>query len=247
VDDQGPAVVASPTIREVLAAFLADQRERLSPRTFRQYESVVELLICCLDGYGHDHIADVEERALFGACFQAKGEEHREFTEVFGPNKIPLVFPSFVGWFMVRKVLGGTDLKRCAGTVTRKLSTWLAEKGHISEGSATVGRQIGAGAARDLPKAERAARILDETGLRLSVDPDDLLPEDHVEFDHFRIVRLEGARVWIEASLGDEKLDAVPIPREAAALLKDNWEIACECVRVRGTWRLINVANVYPR
>jgi hypothetical protein len=38
------------TIDAVLAQFLAEQRGRLSPRTFRRYEEVVDLLRHCLNG-----------------------------------------------------------------------------------------------------------------------------------------------------------------------------------------------------
>lgn len=59
---------------------------------------------------------------------------------------------------MIRKVMGGADLKRAAGTVTERLSKWLAEKGYVSDGEAREGMEKGAEAGRDLPKAERAAR-----------------------------------------------------------------------------------------
>lgn len=45
--------VANPTIREALAEFLEQQKERLSPATFRRYQDVIELLQHSLDGYAH--------------------------------------------------------------------------------------------------------------------------------------------------------------------------------------------------
>lgn len=45
------ARVASPTIAEVLAQFLAEQKDRLAPRTFAQYRSAVELLQHSLNSY----------------------------------------------------------------------------------------------------------------------------------------------------------------------------------------------------
>ena len=41
------------TIDETLDRFLADQRERLSEKTFRRYEDVVRLLRHSLDGYAY--------------------------------------------------------------------------------------------------------------------------------------------------------------------------------------------------
>lgn len=40
------------TIDQALDAFLADQRCRLSARTMRNYDDVVDLLRHCLNGYG---------------------------------------------------------------------------------------------------------------------------------------------------------------------------------------------------
>ena len=41
------------TIDEALDRFLADQRERLSEKTFRRYQDVVQLLRHSLDGYAY--------------------------------------------------------------------------------------------------------------------------------------------------------------------------------------------------
>ncbi len=41
---------SEPSIQDLLAGFLADQRDRLAPRTYRNYEYVVELLSHCLNG-----------------------------------------------------------------------------------------------------------------------------------------------------------------------------------------------------
>jgi hypothetical protein len=41
-----------PMIDAVLTEFLAEQRERLSNRTYRNYDYVIELLRRRLDGYG---------------------------------------------------------------------------------------------------------------------------------------------------------------------------------------------------
>jgi hypothetical protein len=55
------------TIDEVLAGFLVDQRERLSPRTYGRYESVVDLLRSHLNNYGQQVLDPSEQSRLEAA------------------------------------------------------------------------------------------------------------------------------------------------------------------------------------
>ena len=80
------------TIDEALNAFLAEQRERLSARTFRNYADVIELLRHSLDGYAHSSL-DEDELRRFEQAFDA-GDEHA-FCRLFGPEKIPSTSASF--------------------------------------------------------------------------------------------------------------------------------------------------------
>jgi len=36
------------------------------------------------------------------------------------------------------------------------------------------------------------------------------------------------------------------VPRKATELLQKDWDISCAVARIRGKWRLVEVANVYP-
>jgi len=238
---------AEPTISQVLEEFLEDQRARLAPRTLSSYEAVLDLLQSHLNGYAHEGLAKAEA-ALFDRHFSADGEEHREFCQLFGPDKIVENLGSFLGYFMIRKVMAGQDLKRAAGTVTKKLSKWLAAKGYISEENAREGTDRGSKAARDLPTAERAAEILRDAVDRLGIDPADLTDDDYLEFDHFTIARMEPGRLWLEVWEGGKRRPRgpIPIPKSAAKLLREGWEVSCALGRVRGAWRIVEVANVYP-
>jgi len=57
-----PSAVSDTTIDAVLPQVLAEQRQRLSTRTYRRYEEVVELLRDCLDGYACQSLDDNERR-----------------------------------------------------------------------------------------------------------------------------------------------------------------------------------------
>jgi hypothetical protein len=236
---------AEPSISRVLEEFR--ERARLAPRTLSNYKAVLDLLRSHLNGYAYESLSKAEA-ALFDQHYDAGGEDHREFCQLFGPEKIVENLGSFLGYFMIRKVMAGEDLKRAAGSVTKKLSKWLAAKGYVSEEDAREGADRGAAAARELPEAERAAKILRDTADRLRIDPGGLADEDYLEFDHFTVARVEPGRLWLEIREGRKRRSCGPIPVPAAVtkLLRRGWDISCSLARVRGTWRIVEVANVYP-
>lgn len=63
-DERTPAGVASHTIAEVLAEFLAEQEQRLAPRTFRSYREVVEFFRHNLNDYAYQALDGHCEAAL---------------------------------------------------------------------------------------------------------------------------------------------------------------------------------------
>ncbi len=237
--------IADPTIDQVFEEFLAEQGERLKPKTHALYETVIDLLKDHLNGYAYEGLSKAEG-ALFDKYFNAEGKEHREFCELFGPEEVLPNLGMFLSFFMVRKVICGEEIMRGAGTVTKKLSKWLAEKGHVSVESAREGAEKAAEAARDLPNAERAAKILYHATADLEVDSDNLKDEDFLDFDHFTITRIEPGKLWLESFLEGGAVGPISVPKEATDLLRIDWDISCALVRVRGKWGIIEMANVYP-
>jgi hypothetical protein len=114
------------SIDTALTQFLAEQRERLSDRTFSRYEDVVALLRHSLDGYAYMAL-DGDERRRWEAEFEAN--EEGAVCRLFGPEKIPGHLGEFLDYFMVRKVIAGQELLKASGTVTGKLARWLAAHG----------------------------------------------------------------------------------------------------------------------
>lgn len=234
-----------PTIEQVFAEFLDEQRVKLKPRTARQYEDVIDLLTHHLNGYGYEGLSKKEER-LFNKHYNATGEAHREFCQIFGPEKIVANLGMFLSYFMVRKVMAGAELKRAAGTVTKKLSKWLAAKGYIDEEESEEGIGRGAEAARDLPKAERAAQMLFAAEAENALGLEELKDEDYLDFDHFAIARIEPGVLWLRQA-GERKLiGPVVVPPAATRLLQEGWDLSCSLGRVRGKWHIVEIANVYP-
>jgi hypothetical protein len=150
---------------------------------------------------------------------------------------------------MIRNVIAGEDFLRAAGTVAKKLSKWLAGKGYVTQAAAGEAAETSAIATRDLPRAERAAQILRDAADRLDIDVAQLAEKDYLEFDHFTIARVEPGRLWLEVR-EDRKMrerGPIPAPEPATRWLCPGWTISCSLGRVRKSWRLLEVANVYPR
>jgi hypothetical protein len=240
--------IAEPTIEQALEEFLAEQLKKLKPKTASGYRDVIQLFKDCMNGYAYQSLSKAET-ALFDKYYNAGGKEHKEFCQLFGPDKIAENMGEFLGYFMVRKVMAGGDFKRLAGTVIKKLSKWLVEKGHISGEDAAMEEAEGAAAARDLPKAEKAGNILYESAEHLNFDPDELDDADYHDFDHYTIEKVEAGKLWLEVydDKGKSTVGPIAVPREATELLRTGWDISCAIARIRGKWRIIEVANVYPQ
>lgn len=240
--------IAEPTIEQVFEAFLSDMRKKLKPKAALGYRDVIGLLKDYMNGYAHQSLSKAEA-SLFDKHYNAEGAEHREYCQIFGPDKIIGELSGFLGYFITRKVMVGADFKRLAGAVTKELSRWLSEKGYISEEDATLGEEEGAAASRDLPKAEKAANILYKSADLVDFDPDELNDEDYHDFDHYTIEKIEPGKLWLEVydEKGKNTVGPIAVPKEATALLQAGWDISCAIVRLKSKWRIVEVANVYPQ
>jgi hypothetical protein len=239
--------IAEPTIEDVLEEFLAVQKTRLAPRTFEEYLSIIRLLSDCLDGYGHEGLSD-PERQLYERHSGERAADPREFCQLFGPEQLEANLGQFLDYFMIRKVMAGASTMRAAGTVTRKLCRWLAERGHLSPEAAEDGAARGAQAGRDLPRARRAADLLSDAAAAFDGNPPEVEDEDYLEFDHYTILEVQPGKLWFrnEDPDGPRRVGPVPVPQAASALLKPGWSVSCAMGRIRGTWRILQAANVYP-
>jgi hypothetical protein len=84
-----------------------------------------------LNGYAANSL-DKSQYELWEELFNAEGDKHREFCDIFGPEHILPNVGEFLNYFMIRKVMAGQDLLRASGTVTKKLAKWLAAKGYAT-------------------------------------------------------------------------------------------------------------------
>ena len=231
--------VASPTISEVLATYLADEKARLAAKTYSLYADVIELLQHSLNGYAANSL-DEGKYELWEELFNADGDEHREFCEIFGPEHILPNIGEFLNYFMASKVMAGQDLLRASGTVTKKLAKWLADKGYATAEQAEDTVERGTDAARDLPLAEKL------TGLLYEVTSSKYYPDDADIEDQFEIKRVEPGKVWLESFDDGRLLGPISLPSQATKLCRVGWTISGAVRETGKKWILVETWKVYP-
>ena len=231
--------IANPTISDVLAAYLAEEKARLAAKTYALYADVIELLQHSLNGYAANSL-DNGEYELWEELFNAEDDEHREFCEIFGPEHILPQIGEFLSYFMVSKVMAGQDLLRASGTVTKKLAKWLADKGYATAEQAEDTVERGTDAARDLPMAEKLMALLYEfTSSKYSPDDSDIE-------DRFEIKRVEPGKVWLEGFDDGRLLGPITLPLQATKLCRVGWTISGAVRETGKKWVLVEAWKVYP-
>ena len=222
------------TIDHVFEEFLAEQKPRLSRSTLSKYDGILDLLRSCLENYWPGH--DQEE---YDRITKAGGT----FCGTFGPEEIVGGLSEFLGYFMPHKVVAGKDTMKAAGTVTKKLVKWLAEKGYVKDDEGLELAEERAGdAARDLPASQDALDLLEAY-----VNEHAPARYSRTIEDHFSITRVERGRLWLEPFMsGDREIGPVPVPGEVSDLCKVGWEISGVAAKTATGWRLAEVWKVSP-
>jgi len=226
------------TIEAVLDEFLKEQQKRLKSSTMRKYENVIDLFQSFLDGYAYQ-VLDEQEAALFDRLYNAKGDEHREFCQLFGPEKIPGNVSEFLNYFMIRKVMCGKELKQAAGTVIKKLGKWLQEKGYVRPEIAAEVVSCGATAAKELPATEELACMLADYADWTAVDC-----EQTIE-DHFTIEAVEPGKLRL-SNFSENDTMTVSVSPEISDACRVGWEISGAIGKTNNGWCILEVWNVYP-
>ena len=231
--------VAQPNIEGAFRDFLHDQKDRLKPRTLRRYEEVIELFRHCLNGYGVQDLDVAADVALYQRLYN-----HREleFCAIFGPDKILKNLPTFLNYFIIRKVMASEELLRAAGTVSKKLALWLAEHGYVDDNEVNAAATLASEAARELPAAERLARLLYDYAQshapRYWTDELD---------DYFAVEQIEPGKLVLLPMGTDAGMIEVKVPLDISDHCKVGWHINLLLGKTRHGWRILETGNVYPK
>lgn len=230
---------ADTTIEMVCGAFLADQRKRLKDASYARYDAIIDLFMDMMNGYGHQTL-DTREKALFEQYYNEEGKGQRDYCQIFGPDKIPENVGEFLGYFMVRKVMCGPELKKASGTVIKKLSAWLRDHEYISAEEAAEMLERGRDAVYDLPAADKVAEMFAPDMLGPPVDDDNCLE------GQFDIVKVRPGILHIENSFGDQGIMVVSVPIEVTELCQEGWSFSGLVGKHGRSWRILEMWTVYP-
>lgn len=168
---------------------------------------------------------------------------HREFCQIFGPDKIPGNVGEFLGYFMPRKVLCGKELLRSSGTVMKKLGTWLNERGYIDDEAAQIMTGSGTHAAKSLPAAEE----LGEELYRYCQSHAPLEWTDLVE-DYFTIKKVEPGKLYVSPLTpmdpGEDDPVVLSLPKTITDLCWVGWDISLALGKTPRGWQIIESGSV---
>lgn len=229
--------VSEPNIEDVLALFLRGQQRRLAPRTYRRYEEIIDLLKHCLNGYGYHELDNSSEIALYEKLYFHK---NLEFCVIFGPEKVLPSISNFLNYFMVRKVMASEAMLQAAGTVTKKLIKWMEESGYAPPEEARKASEIACEAARELPAAERLARLLYEYAQihaprYWTSELDDYFTVDEVQPGALRL-----------SGLSTNGSVQIKVPKDITDHCRVGWQVNMLLGKTRNGWCILETGNVYP-
>lgn len=222
---------AKKTISQVFEEFLRNQEARLSPRTATKYKDILSLFESYLESYWPGHGQEDYSRIT---------SQGGTFCGTYGPEEIPGGYGEFLGYFMPHKVMCGKDTMKAAGTVTKALAKWLAEKGYVEDTSDAQERAQEA--ATELPAAQDVLDLLEQY-------VDEHSPHAYQEEieDHFWIKKIEPGKLWLEPlTTPSELIGPVPVPREVTAICQKMWDIGGIVVKTSRGWRFRDVWHVSP-
>ena len=98
------------TISQVFEEFLADQKPRISHKTYRSTRASSSFTDRTSKATGQGMTANTTRSPRGGGTF----------CGTFGPEDATAGYSEFLGYFMPRKVMCGKDTMQAAGTVTKK-------------------------------------------------------------------------------------------------------------------------------
>jgi hypothetical protein len=205
--------------------------------TFRKYEDIVYFFKESMNGYAYQGL-DEEEGELFNHFYNLKGENRREFCDVFGTEKILENVSEFLNYFMIRKVICGKELLKAAGTVIKRLTKWLAEHGHVDTEMTEVYADEAGEASKNLPVMEELSYLL----WRYAADQEEVDFEETAE-GYFDVRIVENDRLHL-VGMHDRTL-VVKLPEEITSKCKPGWSIHPELGKTKDGWKILEVGEVY--
>jgi hypothetical protein len=229
------------TITEALQRFVAEIGAG-NPGSAASPAAVIRVFEHYLNGWAHEDLKPCERQR-----FEQEYAANRRFCDIFDAGRIqPHHLNAMLGHFAVRHGPGTKGFLRAVGPVMEKLATWLVQKGFWTVKDYAWYRElVGEKPGHQLVGCDEFVRLLWQHAETHPVDaPDDLPDGDYLD-EEFMIRSVESGKLSLETLLGDEDV-VLTLPRALTAKARAGWSVNLELARVRGTWRVLGVGNVYP-
>lgn len=223
----------SPTcLEDIFEQFLLQQKDRLSQKTYWQYEGSIASLRSALNGYAYEH-ADVSYDLL--------QEAGKTLCEGVGSEVLLKYLPSFYSYYLPRKMFASEETVRQCGTTIRRLLKWMGERDLLSEEQVTDWRSRVLDMTKRGRHAARVAEYCDDwPGLVPSGEPDEFI-EDHVIVED-----IEPRRLKLREALGSCDFGWVEVPSDFAEMCCEGMTLAAELQRFGDQWYAADIYNAYP-
>jgi len=221
-------------ISQLFEEFLSDQEARVSSKTLAKYGDILSLFKSYLESYWPGR-GDEDYRRITS--------QGGTFCGTYGAEELLGGYAEFLGYFMPNKVMCGKSTMKAAGTVTKALAKWLAEKGYADDASlASAAEERAREAAIELPAAQDVLGLLE----RYVEEHSPGACQEEME-DHFWINKIEPGKLWLEPLMSPkESIGPVPVPKEVTEICQKMWDIGGVVVKTSRGWRFREVWRVSP-
>ncbi|TFJ91663.1 hypothetical protein [Lentibacillus salicampi] len=225
------------SIDKILEEFLQEQHNRLKDKTYRDYESVIDLFRDYLNMYAPNSLHE-DDRKRWEAEFD---EDEDCYTRMFGPDYLDESdFEEFLDYFMIRKVASSESFMKVAVRVMKKLNKWLFENKYFDQDD-YVDAQEYFGEANDLPDVEKLADLIFDYS-RMTMDTPF---EDKLE-GYFTVVDIKPGQLWVKDAFdGGKTIGPVQVSKQISDLCNEGWDINFAIGLYQEKWYIVESGNVY--
>jgi len=224
-------------LNKILDDFLSDQDQRLSKRTYNNYENVIELFANYLNTYAYNNL-EVEYQDIFEEkCINGE----KSYCEIFSVDKVNFILiEDFMTYFLVKKVMAGKELIKNTITVMRQLVKWLYNNSYISEEESEVMFSTINDLKDALPKSIELSDLIYEESRK-----NEFKEFDSYEEGNFSIAKIKPGKLWVEDFMGAVQIGPVIVPKNISSLAEEGWFMYLELGQKGNKYYILNSGNVY--
>lgn len=242
------------TISVTFNKFLEHKKNQVKKPTYNKYASIINLFEGFLNSYSYNYLNE-EDHEFFKTKFN---EENEEFCEIFSIEKISTSqIEEFLGYFLIRKVIGDRSSIKYSGTVMRALTKWLKDNLYIEDKEYNYWLEVINEIKGKLTKALEVADILSEFVRNNRVEYNPFLLGMDNNLDQYEttreavffVTKIEDEKLWVtDYSDSDKSLGLGPVivPGKVGEMVSIDWQLYLVIGKKENEWHILESGNVYP-